>query len=139
MPLAEITDGTEVRDVVPNKHPPGSIGLTAAQEPTRGEGPRGLAVQEQGGQHRRVIRGLASFLRLRGLENRLAMQRGDNIQEEVDQVVRGQPIPRRGREQKGLVGIPRPELLAHERNRVRGRAGITSLDDGRLEIIRTRS
>ena len=114
MPLAEVTDGAEVRDVFTHNHPEGHVGFTAGHQAAGGEGAGGIAVQEERDQHGGMIGRLASVLGLIGLEERLEIHLGDDIQEEVDQVVLGQPVPRRGREEKRLVRIPRPELLAHE-------------------------
>src|SRR5262249_54577962 len=68
--------------------------------------------QQQGDHHARMKRRLAARLALVVGEEGSEVDRGDGVEEEVDEVVLGEPILGRGGEEVGLVGGPRAIRLA---------------------------
>ena len=79
---------------------------------------------------------LASFLRLIGPEDRLEIHLRDDIQEEVDEMVLGEPVPRRRREEERLLRVPRTELLAHGETNEGVGIGITQETSVKLPLFR---
>ena len=113
MGLAEVADRAEVRNVLADDDPTGDVGLTAAHDFPRGTSAGGVAIQKQRDHHPGVERRLSPQFALIMSEDGGEVERGDGIDDEVDQIVLGQPVARRGRKHIGLVRRPLAIGLAH--------------------------
>ena len=100
MDLAEVADGAEVGDVVADDDAAGDVGVAAAHDLARGAGAGGVAIEQQRDHHPGMERRLAPEFALVVGEDGREVDGGDGIEEEVDQVVFGEPVLGRGREDR---------------------------------------
>jgi hypothetical protein len=104
--LAEVADRAEVGDVVADDDAAGDIDLAASHDLARGAGAGGVAIQQETDHHAGVEGRLAAGLSLVVGKEGCEVEGGHGVEQEVDQVILGEPVPRREREQGGLVGRP---------------------------------
>ncbi len=104
--LAKVADGAEVGDVLADNDAAGDIDVTSPHDLPRGPRAGGVAVQEQSDHHSGMEWRLAAKLAFVMGENGREVERGDGVEEEVDEVTLGKPVVRRGRKEVILVGGP---------------------------------
>jgi len=113
---AEITDPAVVRLLVAGEHAEGGILPAGPLDPARGGDADAVGVEQQHHHHPRLI-GLdpTRIPRLVDRIDRREIQFGGHVQQEEHQMVRWQPLHRRGRQQQRLLRVPGTEGfgLAH--------------------------
>ena len=115
MLLAEVTDRPEIRPLVRREDAKRHILFQLAGNLPRSRYAHGVGIEQNRDQHPRIVGGIAARHPTIGLEDRRQVQFGDQIRDEVGQVVLWQPLPQRRRQQPQLVGLIRTEGAVQHR------------------------
>jgi len=122
--LPEVADRPEVGSVVPREHSEGDVLLIALGDLPGGGNPEGIGVEEELYHHPGVVRRIASGLLFIDGDDGGEIELVREIREKVDEVILGQPVPQRRREQEELLWIVGTIGLIHAASRVRAPHGI---------------
>jgi hypothetical protein len=149
MDLAKIADGAEVGPIAADDGSEGQLALASGGDLAAGTDAHGTGVEQQGDHHGHVEGGLAAELAgVMRVEGRQIELRDESDQEE-DEVVLGECIPRRDRVVTVLLGVPGTVILSsavhdgvpgsHASGSQRSETGIVPAVNGAVQIPRSRA
>ena len=112
--LAKIRDRAEVGLVAGRQHAKGYVLDQPPGDPARGAHAQAIAVEQQFDHQPRMIRRLPALLPFIDLLDGRQIQLINEVVDEIDEVVFGQPILQTGRQQQFLLGKVGPVGFAHK-------------------------
>ena len=113
MPGPILGDAAKVGDVLADNHPKGRVGDTALHDLSRREHADTIRIEQQHEHHSRVKRRLPAVLTTVIVDDRREIHLTGDIQQKINQMLLGQPIPRRRRKQPPRIRLPIAKLTTH--------------------------
>jgi hypothetical protein len=113
MPLAEVTDGAEVRPVQPGDRHHVHPLFAGACQLTAGVDAAAVAIQQQCHQHTGMVGRLALLTLVDAHDRRQVQRLAHRVPHEMRQVPRRHKLTHRRRQQPCLIHVPRAKALAH--------------------------
>jgi hypothetical protein len=110
---AEPRDRGVIGHLVAGDHPKRDVVAATPLDPARRAHPDRIRINEQGNHHLRIVRRGTPPVAAIGPIERIEIQLRHRLQHEPRQMVLGQPLPQRRRQQQLLITITRDEVLGH--------------------------